>query len=422
MVIKTTYDTIIIGAGPAGLMAAIQAYKPSSNILVLERMPKPALKLRISGKGRCNITNSAELDDFISHFGKNGRFLKYAFSEFFSDDLLDFFKKLGVGFKLERGGRYFPKTDNADSIVNALLNKTKALNIPIFCNCEVTDIEKLSEGGFVIKITKDKREDIDIEAKSVVLACGGKSYPATGSNGTGFKLASNLGHKTVPISPALVPIVTKGNIAKNIQGLSLKNVKAKVLCEDKKVDERFGEMVFTDFGLSGPIILSLSKAVLNLIKTGKKAAVSIDLKPALSSEVLDKRLLKEINNYGGKTFKSLLKMLLPSKLIPVFIELCNVPGDKRLNQMSAQERKKLRMLLQDFRFEVKGVKSFNHAIVTSGGVNTKEINSKTMESKLLKGLYFAGEVIDIDADTGGFNIQAAFSTGWVAGQAVKDSV
>lgn len=413
---------IIIGAGPAGLMAAIEAYKPLSKILILERMPKPALKLRISGKGRCNITNSAERDEFISHFGRNGRFLKYAFSEFFSNNLLMFFEKLGVKFKLERGGRYFSESDDADSVVNALLNKVKSLNIPIFCNCEVTDIEKSAEGRFSINVIKNKRERVKLESENIVLAAGGKSYPATGSNGTGFRLAAKLGHKVVPPAPSLVPIITDGNIAKKLQGVSLKNANAKVLLGDKKIDERFGEMLFTDFGLSGPIILSLSKTIVKLLKEGRKLYVSIDLKPALSSEVLDNRLLKEINNYGGKSFKSLLKMLLPSKLIPVFIEILKIAPDKRLNQISVQERKMLRMLLQNFQFEVKGSKSFNHAIVTSGGVDLKEINSSTMESKLVKGLYFAGEIMDVDADTGGFNLQSAFSTGWVAGQAVKSGL
>lgn len=428
MKLHKQYEIIIIGAGPAGLMAAIESYKPSRKILVLEQMPKPALKLKMSGKGRCNITNSADLNDFISHFGKSGRFLKFAFSEFFNTDLLNFFEKLGVQFKLERGGRYFPSNDNAMEIINALLDKIKSLDIRILTNLQVTGITKSPGNEFTLRINKINLKDnnngscIKIKADKVVLSTGGKSYPQTGSTGAGFKLASKLGHTVTPLSPSLVPIETKGSTAKKLEGLSLRNVKVQVWGENKKIDERFGEMVFTDFGVSGPIILSLSKVIVQLIKKKQKVFISIDLKPALDHKKLDQRLLREITNHNKQGFKNLLFKLLPRKMVPVFTEKLDISETKQLNQINSEERKKLRLLLKEFQLEVTGYRSFDHAIATSGGISVKDINSQTMESKLIKGLYFAGEIIDIDADTGGFNLQAAFSTGWIAGQAINSAL
>ncbi len=424
---QNRYDIIVIGAGPAGLIAAIESYEPSKKILILEKMPNPALKLKISGKGRCNITNDADLKEFISHFGKNGRFLKFAFAEFFNTDLLEYFEKLGVQFKLERGGRYFPQNDRAVDIAKSLLNKAKSLDIPIAVNSEVIAITKLPDETLTVVINRKGRaadkntRRIQIKADKIVLATGGKSYPQTGSNGAGFKLASKLGHTVIPVSPALVPVETRGDTAKKLQGLSLRNVKVKVWCKNKKIDERFGEMLFTDFGVSGPIILSLSRTIVRLIDDRKKVSIAIDLKPALDQKTVDQRLLREIEEHSKQRFKSLLKKLLPGKLGPVFIEKLEIPEEKPLNQISSEERKRLRMLLKEFQLEVAGYRSFNEAIVTAGGISIKEINSRTMESKLVKGLYFAGEIIDIDADTGGFNLQAAFSTGWIAGRAVKTS-
>ncbi len=415
IMLQNQYDIVVIGAGPAGLIAAIESYKSSKKILILEKMHTPALKLKISGKGRCNITNNIELDDFISHFGKNGRFLKFAFAKFFNTDLLNYFEKLGVQFKLERGGRYFPQNDDAGDIAKALLNKVKSLNIPISANSEVINITKLPDKKFTVTINKNTRR-IQIKADKIVLATGGKSYPRTGSTGAGFKLASQLGHTVTSVSPSLVPIETKGSIAKELQGLSLKNVKAQVWCKNKKVDERFGEMVFTDFGLSGPIILSLSKTIVKLIDDKEKVFISIDLKPALDHKMIERRIIREINEHSKQGFKNLLKKLLPGKLVSVFVAKLEIPGEKQLSQINSEKRKKLRRLLKEFQFEITGYGSFNHAIVTSGGICIKEINPQTMESKLVKGLYFAGEIIDIDADTGGFNLQAAFSTGWITGR------
>lgn len=417
------YDLIIIGAGPAGLMASIESHLPSKKILVLEKMHKPAIKLRLSGKGRCNITNEAPLNEFLGHFGKNQKFLKYAFSEFFNTDLLEYFSKEGVQFKLERGGRWFPETDKAMEIVNALLTKVRKLNIPLTENIRATKIEQTDDGKFVITMIQQKEgsKTIQYRTNKILVACGGKSYPKTGSTGDGYKLATQLGHKIVEPKPSLVPILTKGNMAKRLEGLSLRNVNVTIWSDNKKVDEQFGEMVFTDNGLSGPVILSLSRTVVALLDVNTEVKISIDLKPALDHQKIDLRILREIDNHGKQGFKSLLKQLLPKKLIPIFLDQLKIVEDKQLSQLTSDERKKLRLLLKEFDFAVTGYASYDQAIVTSGGVRIKEINPKTMESRLIKNLYFAGEVIDVDADTGGFNLQAAFSTGWVAGRAIRQS-
>ena len=260
-----------------------------------------------------------------------------------------------------------------------------------------------------------------LKANRVLIATGGKSYPKTGSTGDGYTLATQLGHTITRPLPSLVPIVTSGEIAKKLEGLSLRNVNVTVWCDNKKADEQFGEMVFTDSGLSGPVILSLSRTVVALLNDQKKVLLSIDLKPALEHKKIDQRILREIDEHGKQGFKNLLKQLLPKKLIPVFIDLLNIPEDKQLSQVSSDERKRLRVLLKEFRFEATGYSSYAKAIVTAGGVRIKEINPKTMESRLIKNLYFAGEVMDVDADTGGYNLQAAFSTGWIAGRAIKQS-
>ncbi len=422
--IQSLYDVIIVGAGPAGLMAAIQCHRPDRRLLVIEKMAKPALKLGISGKGRCNITNDADIKTFIAHFGKNGRFLQYAFGKFFNQDLLRFFENLGVHFKLERGGRYFPQSDTALEIVRVLLKKVKKLNIPIETCCEVVAITRLPDENFKLKVCcttpgpNTAPQILTLNAGKVLLSTGGKSYPRTGSNGGGYQLAESLNHTIIPPLPALVPLITAGDLAGRLEGLSLKNVSAKVLCNQKKILEMFGEMVFTKDGLSGPIILSLSRVVVAALKKGERVQIVIDLKPALSHQALDLRLIREIGTSGKQEFKTRLKRLLPPKLIPIFIEKLKIPAEQKLARLSQEERKRLRLLLKEFTLDVNGYRSFDEAIITAGGVCINEINPRTMESKQVKGLYFAGEIIDIDADTGGFNLQAAFSTGWLAGQSM----
>jgi len=416
--LQKKYDIVVIGAGPAGLMAAIESHNSSSKICILEKMHKPALKLKITGKGRCNITNNASRDDFIKRFGKNGRFLKYAFSEFFNTDLLKYFENEGVQFKLERGERWFPVSDKAIEIADVLLNKVRSKDIELYTKTEVVAVKQSPNNYFLITL-KNKGT---IQTKKLLIATGGKSYPKTGSTGDGYKLTSQLGHTITPLSPSLVPLETGGDTANKLQGLSLKNINAIIICDNKKITEQFGEMLFTDFGVSGPIILTLSLAVINLLHEKKLPLLTIDLKPALDHKKLDQRILREINDHSKQNFKTMLKRLLPQKMIPVFIDLLQIPENKQLSQINSEERKRLRMLLKEFKLEISGYKSYDHAVVTAGGISLKEINPQTMESKLVPGLYFAGEVLDLNGETGGFNLQAAFSTGWIAGQSLKKSL
>jgi predicted Rossmann fold flavoprotein len=404
---------IIIGAGASGLMAAGQAASLGADVTLIEKMPRPARKLRITGKGRCNITNTAELDDFISHFGKNGNFLRQAFSRFFVPDLLDFLKTLGVHTVVERGGRVFPRSDDAVEVVDALVNWAKHSGVSLLTNSPVENL--IVENKSVIGVIVGGKK---IPADAVIIATGGASYAATGSTGDGYRIAESVGHKIIPIRPALVPLETKGDIAPRLQGLSLKNVSLKVFFDDKKVVEEFGEMLFTHFGVSGPIVLTVSKTVVDALHEKKKVTLSIDLKPALDADALDARLRRDIESHGKRQFQTLLKELLPATLIPVCIDLNKIPPDKTCSQITADERKRLKSWLKDFPLEVTKSRPLDEAIITAGGFDTREINPRTMESRLIKGLYFAGEVLDIDADTGGYNLQAAFSTGWLAGNSV----
>jgi len=402
-------------------MAAIQGHCHGKNTLILERMNRPALKLRMSGKGRCNITNAAPVDEFITHFGKNGRFLKYAFRTFFSTDLLRYFEQLGVSFKLERGGRYFPQNDNAMDIVEALLKQIKAQNINLTTGATITRIRRANDCLFNLSIDSGGKS-LRMTTEKIVLATGGKSYPGTGSDGSGYALAQQLGHTVTPVYPALVPLTTADTTAQKLQGLSLKNVQVSVYRDGKKTSHKFGEMLFTDSGVSGPVILSLSSSIVSMLQDGANVHLYLDLKPALDLKMLDSRLLREINARGKKSFKSLLKELLPKKLIPVFLDHLKIQPDKQISHITAEERKKLKIILKNFPLKICGHKSYDEAIVTRGGISLSEINPQTMESKIVKNLYFAGEVIDIDADTGGYNLQAAFSTGWLAGRSCRGAV
>jgi len=412
-----TGKIVVVGAGPAGLMAAGQAAETgASPVLVIEKMPQPALKLRITGKGRCNLTNIASLPDFIEHFGKNGNFLRQAFSQFFSDDLIGFFRNLGMKTVTERGGRVFPAGNQAKLVVSALVNWVSG-KANIKTNCAVKGF--ILEGDRIAAVEIIKRKSAGTEriaASQVILATGGASYPGTGSTGDGYRLAAAVGHTIVPIRPALVPLETAGNIAARLQGLSLRNVSVRVFIEAKKKAEAFGEMIFTHFGVSGPVILSLSKKCVDALQRNQSVTIAIDLKPALEEKKLDQRLLRDIEKYSKKRFKNFLKGLLPAKLIPVCIDMTRIQSEKPVHQINSEERKRLRCWLKDFRLEVVGYRPFEEAIVTAGGVSLKEVDPRTMASRLVKNLYLAGEVLDIDADTGGYNLQAAFSTGWLAGR------
>jgi len=404
------YDVIVVGAGPAGLLAAGRAAELGAHVLVLEKMRQEGRKLLITGKGRCNITNNLSVPEFITHVYPNGRFLRSAFAQFYSDDILVLLEQYGVEAVLERGGRYFPVSDKAKDVLSALLRWVKEKGVEIRTNHRVEKIlVKENQVQGVIA------NGINFSAKSLVIATGGKSYPATGSTGEGYELVRVLGHSIVKPLPALVSLETADGVAQQLQGLNLKNVKASVWAEGKKLSDAFGEMLFTHFGLSGPIILTLSRLAVAELEKSKKVEISIDLKPALDEQKLDKRLIRDLNEHGKKKLINIFRFWLPATMIPVFLQLLNLDAEKECHQVSAKERRKIGFLMKNLRFTVLNHRSFKEAIITSGGVATSEISPKTMESKLIKGLYFAGEMIDLDAETGGFNLQIAYSTGWVAG-------
>lgn len=410
---RSTNKIVIIGAGAGGLMAAGSAAEQGARVVVLEKGPQVGRKLRIAGKGRANITNTAELQEFIKAFGDNGKFLYGVFSRFFSGDLISLFERLGVKTKVERGGRVFPESDSAEQITEALKQWVQDQHVEIRRNTRAKGI--MVEDGQAIGIETYAGP---IRCDAVVLATGGITYPKTGSTGDGYEMAEKLGHTIVTPKPALTAMVTNEKWVKDLQGLSLKNVEAKLFItgEDKvrrQVGKEFGEMLFTHFGVSGPIILTLSRKVVDIIGQGKIELV-INLKPALSEDQLDKRLIRDFTS--TMHFCNYLPELLPRKMIPFFAMLTGIPKDTPLNKITAQQRKRIIELLVGMKLTVKSLKSPDEAIVTAGGVSIKEINPKTMESKLIQGLYFVGEVIDIDAVTGGYNLQAAFSTGWVAGE------
>ncbi len=401
------------------MMAAGQAAQMGAETLLLEKMDRPGRKLHIAGKGRCNLTNVASVSEFIAHFGPSGRFLRQAFQEFFNSDLVAFFEELGVRTVTERGGRVFPASSEAQDVVDALVWWARECGVTLHTCSPVERL--LVEGGQVTGV-QVSRNQVSGEkpgfysADAVIVATGGASYPATGSTGDGYRLAQAVGHTIVPVRPALVPLETVGDVAPRLQGLSLRNVTVRVWANGKKQAEAFGEMLFTHFGVSGPIILSLSRQVVDALRLGQRVILSIDLKPALDEGKLDARLIRDLDAYGKQQFHTILKGLLPSKLIPVCTELTDIPPAKVANQITSEERQRLRAWLKDFRLEVTGYRPFTEAIITAGGVDTREVDPRTMASRLVEGLYFAGEVLDVDADTGGYNLQAAFSTGWVAGR------
>ena len=400
---------IVIGGGPAGMMAAITAKEYGNDVTIIEKMPAFGKKLLITGKGRCNITSSLYMSEFIKNTPGNGRFLYSAFQNFTNADIIDFLKKQGLEVKEERGNRIFPITDKSIDVLNCFLKRIDELHIKYMLN---TRVEKILINNNEVLGVRTQREIIQTDR--IILATGGKSYPLTGSSGDGYKIASELGHKIVAIKPSLVPLVVfEKEECKKMQGLSLRNVGIKFIDEDKNklIYEDFGEMLFTHFGVSGPIILSGSAHLVR--ESLNNVQISIDLKPALDEAKLDERILRDFAKEKNKEFKNSLDKLLPQKMIPVIVEKMNL--NKKVNEVTKEERHKLVKLLKNFNIEVEGFRPVEEAIVTAGGINIKEINPKTMESKIVKGLYFAGEVIDVDAYTGGFNLQIAYSTGYTAG-------
>lgn len=402
---------VVIGGGAAGLMAAVIAGREGARVILLEKMNMVGKKMGITGKGRCNITNSADISDFIKNTPGNGKFLYGAYERFSNVDLLALLHEWGLKTKVERGGRVFPESDSALEVRNLFMKMLKKYNVTVHLNEAVTKI--VTKDNVVTGVVTTKES---YACEAVIIATGGASYPLTGSTGDGYRLAEGVGHSITDIRPSLVPIVTEESWVKDIMGLSLRNVEVSIVSKEKVEAKMFGEMMFTHFGVTGPTILSLSHTVGKLLRKKKTApiAVSINLKPALTAEVLDKRLQKDFDLYSKKQLANGMKDLLPSNLIPIIISLAKLDPAKPINQITKEERQQLCHVLQHMTLTVKGLRPIEEAIVTAGGISIKEFNPKTMESKLVKGLYGAGEVLDIDAFTGGYNLQAAFSTGYVA--------
>ena len=417
---------VIIGGGPAGMLSAISAGTNKNDVTILEKMNMLGRKLLITGKGRCNITSSISIDEFIKNVPGNGKFLYSCLNNFTNEDILNILKEEGLQTKVERGNRVFPITDKSQDVLQALLNRLKKLKVKMEVGANVKEI--LTEQDIVsgVKYIQGGKEKI-LKADKVILATGGKSYSATGSTGDGYELAKKVGHTVTEIKPSLVPISTKGKdleICRRMQGLSLKNVAIKIkdAKNNKIIYEDFGEMIFTHFGVSGPVILSGSAHLLRYKKEDIRQGnikLIIDLKPALDVQKLDDRILRDFSLEKNKIFKNSLDNLLPQKMISTVIELSGIDQNKKVNEITREERVRLVQLLKNFEITLHDFRPIEEAIITAGGISIKEINPKTMESKLIKGLYFAGEIIDVDAYTGGFNLQIAYSTGYTAGGATN---
>ena len=410
---------LVIGAGPAGMMAAIRAAENGAEVTLLEKMKRPGRKMMITGKGRCNITNAADVPEIIRNIHGNGAFLNSSMRAFDNRDVMDFFVERGVPVKVERGvpvkvergNRVFPVSDKAQDVVDAMVHRLHELGVRIELEMPVTDI-LLQEGHVAGVRTKSGAH---YKADAVILAVGGASYPGTGSTGDGYAMAKKLGHTIVPLQPSLVPLETEEDWVKDVQGLSLRNVRATLLADGGKVQEMFGEMMFTHFGVTGPIILSMSRQAAKCLADGKFVELELNLKPALTPEKLDARVQRDFEQYIRKSLKNGLMDLLPHKLIEPVLDCAYLDPEKPVNQVTAEERHRLVETLQHLTLTITKTRPLAEAIVTAGGVSVREINPKTMESKLVPGLYFAGEVVDVDAYTGGYNLQAAFSMGNAAG-------
>ena len=413
---------IVIGGGPAGMMAAITAKENKNDVLIIEKNNQLGKKLLITGKGRCNITSSLEMEDFIKNTPGNGMFLYSAYQQYTNKDIIQFLKQQGLDVKEERGNRIFPVTDKSMDVLKCFTKKIKELDIDIKYNTKVEEIlTEMIDGETVVIGVRTENETI--KANKVILATGGKSYPLTGSTGDGYRLAEKLGHSIIPIRPSLVPLEVYDKAeCKEVQGLSLRNVGIKLMDieKNKQIYEDFGEMLFTHFGVSGPTILSSSAHLvryknIDRLFHEKRIVLKIDLKPALDEKKLNDRILRDFEEVKNKQFKNSLDKLLPQKLIPVIIMRSKIHPNKKVNEITKKEREELIKQIKDFEIIIKGFRPIEEAIITSGGINIKEINPKTMASKKVKGLYFAGEIIDVDSYTGGFNLQIAYSTGYVAG-------
>lgn len=404
------HKVLVVGGGAAGMMAAVTAARNGGDILLLEKNEKLGKKLFITGKGRCNITNAADIEALFSAVVSNPKFLYSSFYSLTNDQVIDFFEELGVKTKVERGGRVFPESDHSSDVIRALEQEMKRLGVEIRLDAEVKEL--LIKDGCVegILLSSGKK----LYADAVIVATGGISYPSTGSTGDGYRFARACGHKVTELLPSLVPMEVKEWYAKELMGLSLRNIEIRITAGKKKLYEEFGEMLFTHYGVTGPVILSASSIVGKRLKE-QELTLHIDLKPALAEEQLDKRVLREFEANHNRQFKNAVDSLFPAKLKPVIVELSGIPEEKKVNEITKEERLHFVRLIKDFTMTLTSLRGYNEAIITKGGVSVKEIDPGTMESKLVKGLYFAGEVLDLDAVTGGYNLQIAWSTGYLAG-------
>lgn len=403
-------NVIVVGGGAAGMMAAVFAARNGQNVQLLEKNEKLGKKLFITGKGRCNITNAADIEDLFTAVISNPKFLYSGFYSFTNQQVIDFFEELGVKTKVERGERVFPVSDHSSDVIAAFSRELKSLGVSVSLHTEVKELLCEQDKVCGVLLTNGKK----MKADAVIVATGGISYPSTGSTGDGYRFARETGHKVTELLPSLVPMEVRQWYAKELQGLSLRNIEIRITDGKKKLYEEFGEMLFTHYGVTGPVILSASSVVGKTLRK-KELTLHIDLKPALSEEQLDKRILREFDANHNKQYKNSIDSLFPAKLKPVMIELSEIEPEKKVNEITKEERQRLVHLIKDFTMTLTGLRGYNEAIITKGGVSVKEIDPGTMESKIIKGLYFAGEVLDLDAVTGGYNLQIAWSTGYLAG-------
>lgn len=409
------HKVLIAGGGVAGMMAAVTAARNGRKVCLLEKNEKLGKKLFITGKGRCNITNAADIEDLFSAVVSNPKFLYSSFYCLTNDQVIDFFEELGVKTKVERGGRVFPESDHSSDVIHALEQEMRRLGVEIRLRSEVKEVLISDRRAAGVLLSSGKK----LYGDGVVIATGGISYPSTGSTGDGYRFARTCGHKVTELSPSLVPMEVKEWYAKELMGLSLRNIEIKVTAENKKLYEEFGEMLFTHYGVTGPVILSASSIVGKRLKE-QELTLHIDLKPALTEEQLDRRVLREFEANQNRQFKNAVDSLFPAKLRPVIVELSGISEEKKVNEITKEERIRFVRLIKDFTMTLTSLRGYSEAIITKGGVSVKEIDPGTMESKLVKGLYFAGEVLDLDAVTGGYNLQIAWSTGYLAGMSAGD--